>query len=122
LSYFHAETNRYRYTLEGLDQKWNEVGSDQRLASYTMLPAGTYIFHVEGASRRDPWSEPGAQLRIQILPAWWNTWWFRAVCVAVFIALLWALHRWRIHQLKGQEKRLRDVVETNSNDDFHCIV
>jgi PAS domain S-box-containing protein len=33
-------------------------------------------------------------------------------CVAVFIALLWALHRWRVHRLKRQEKRLRDVVET----------
>ena len=34
------------------------------------------------------------------------------LCFAAFIALLWALHRWRIHRLKGQEKRLRDVVET----------
>ena len=30
----------------------------------------------------------------------------------MFIALLWVLYRWRIHQLKSQEKRLRDVVET----------
>jgi len=111
LSFFNPATNRYRYMLEGLDQKWNEVGSDQRLASYTTLPAGTYIFHVQGASRRGPWSEPGAQLRIQILPPWWVTWWFRTVCVAVLIALLWALHRWRIHQLKDQENNLRDVVE-----------
>jgi PAS domain S-box-containing protein len=33
-------------------------------------------------------------------------------CVAAFVALVWALYRWRIHQLRGQEKRLRDVVET----------
>jgi PAS domain S-box-containing protein len=33
-------------------------------------------------------------------------------CGAIFIALLWALHRRRVHQLKVQEKRLRDVVET----------
>jgi PAS domain S-box-containing protein len=112
LSYFHPATNRYRYMLEGLDQKWNEVGSDQRLASYTTLPAGTYIFHLQGASRRGPWSEPGARLRIQIVPPWWATWWFRAVCVAAFITLLWALHRWRIHELKSREKHLRDVVET----------
>jgi PAS domain S-box-containing protein len=112
LSYFHPETNRYRYMLEGLDQEWNEVESDQRFASYTTLPPRTYVFHVQGASRRGPWSEPGAQLRIQILPAWWNTWWFRAGSVAVFIALLWALYRRRTHRLKGHEKRLRDVVET----------
>jgi hypothetical protein len=88
LSFFNPATNRYRYMLEGLDKKWNEVGSDQRLASYTTLPAGTYMFHVQGASRRGPWSEPGAQLRIQILPPWWNTWWFRALWAAACLALL----------------------------------
>jgi PAS domain S-box-containing protein len=112
LSFFNPATNRYRYRLEGLDQKWNEVGSDQRLASYTTLPAGTYMFHVQGASRRGPWSEPGAQLRIQILPPWWNTWWFRALWAAICLALLWGLYRVRIQQLRRQEKKLRDVIET----------
>jgi PAS domain S-box-containing protein len=112
LSFFSPATNRYRYMLEGLDQKWNEVGSDQRLAGYTTLPAGTYMFHVQGASRRGPWSEPGAQLRIQILPPWWNTWWFRALCATACLALLWGLYRVRIQQLRRQEKKLRDVIET----------
>ena len=112
LSFFNPATNRYRYMLEGLDEKWNEVGSDQRLASYTTLQAGTYMFHVQGASRRGPWSEPGAQLRIQILPAWWNTWWFRALCATACLALLWGLYRMRIRELRRQEKKLRDVIET----------
>ena len=112
LSFFNPATNRYRYMLEGLDQKWNEVGSDQRLASYTTLPAGTYTFHVQGASRRGPWSEPGGQLRIQILPAWWNRWWFRVLCATACLALLWGLYRVRIQQLRLQEKKLRDVIET----------
>jgi PAS domain S-box-containing protein len=112
LSFFNPATNRYRYMLEGLDQKWNEVGSDQRLASYTTLPAGTYMFHAQGASRRGPWSEPGAQLRIQILPPWWNTWWFRTLWAAACLALLWGLYRVRIQQLRRQEKNLRDVIET----------
>ena len=112
LSFFNPATNRYRYMLERLDQKWNEVGSDQRLASYTTLPAGTYIFHVQGASGRGPWSEPGTQLRIQILPPWWDTWWFRALFATACLALLWGLYRVRILELRRQEKKLRDVIET----------
>jgi ligand-binding sensor domain-containing protein/signal transduction histidine kinase len=102
LSYFNAATNRYRYMLEGLDQKWNEVGSDQRLASYTTLPTGTYMFHVQGASRRGPWSEPGAQLRIQILPPWWATRWFRITCLVLILLLVWGVHRYNLHQLTIQ--------------------
>ncbi len=102
LSYLNAATNRYRYMLEGLDQKWNEVGSDQRLASYTTLPTGTYMFHVQGASRRGPWSEPGAQLRIQILPPWWATQWFRITCLVLILLLVWSVHRYHLHQLTIQ--------------------
>jgi len=102
LSYFNAATNRYRYRLEGLDQEWNEVGSDQRLASYTTLPTGTYMFHVQGASRRGLWSEPGAQLRIQILPPWWATRWSRITCMVLILLLVWSVHRYHLHQLTIQ--------------------
>jgi len=47
LSYFNSATNRYRYELDGLDHQWHEVGSNQRLVTYTTLPAGTYTFRVQ---------------------------------------------------------------------------
>ena len=112
LSYLSPGTNRYRYRLEGLDETWHEVGSNERLATYTTLPAGVYTFRVQGATSRGVWSEPGAAVIIQILPPWWSTWWFRVLCVAVSVALLGGFYRWRIQQLRRQEKHLRDVVET----------
>jgi PAS domain S-box-containing protein len=112
LSYFSAETNRYRYKLEGLDDGWHEVGSNQRTANYTTLPAGTYFFDVQGATSRGNWSEPGARLRIEILPPWWNTWWFRLLCAAAFLGVLGILYQLRIRQVRRQERKLRDVIET----------
>jgi PAS domain S-box-containing protein len=112
LSYFSPGTNRYRYRLEGLDPAWHEVGSHERLATYTTLPVGEYTFRVQGATSRGNWSEPGTAVIIQILPAWWSTWWFRTLCVAVFLTLLAGIYHRRIQQLSRQEKHLRDVVET----------
>lgn len=106
LSYSNSATNRYRYKLEGLERDWNEVGSDHRQATYTTLPVGTYTFRVQGAISGGAWSEPGVALRIEILPPWWNTWWFRASYVAAFLGLLWALYRYRLHQI-AQEFDIR---------------
>jgi signal transduction histidine kinase len=106
LSYFNPATNRYRYKLDGLDRQWHEVGSNQRFVTYTTLPAKMYTFRVQGATSRGAWSEPGVELRVEILPPWWSTWWFRAVCVATFLAVLWALHRYRLHQI-AQEFNVR---------------
>ena len=58
------------------------------------------------------WNEAGTSLDFSIAPAYYQTYWFRLSCFAAFVALFWALYRWRVRQLKGQEKRLRDVVET----------
>jgi PAS domain S-box-containing protein len=112
LSYLSPGTNRYRYKLEGLDETWREVGSDERLATYTTLPVGAYTFRAQGATSRGVWSDPGAAVLIQILPPWWSTWWFRLLCAAVSVALLGGFYQWRTRQLRRQEKHLRDVVET----------
>jgi PAS domain S-box-containing protein len=112
LSYFNSATNRYRCKLDGLDHQWHEVGSNQRLVTYTTLPARMYTFRVQGATSRGAWSEPGLELRLEILPPWWNTWWFRALCAIGFLALVWAAYQLRVQQLRRQERTLRDVIET----------
>ena len=112
LSFVNPETNRYRYRLDGLDRQWHEVGSNRRFVTYTTLPTGTYTLRVQGATSRGPWSEPGLNLAIEILPPWWETWWFRTLCVAIATALLAGFHQWRIRLLQREEKHLRDVVET----------
>src|SRR3984957_8181553 len=112
LSYLSPGTNRYRYRLEGLDETWHEVGSDERLATYTTLPVGVYTFRAQGATSRGVWSEPGAAVVIEILPPWWSTWWFRLLCAAISVSLLGGVYQWRIQQLRREERHLRDVVET----------
>jgi PAS domain S-box-containing protein len=112
LSFFNAETNRYRYKLDGFDHGWHQVGSDQRIASYTTLPAGSYTLEVQGATARGPWSEPGVRLRIDILPAWYQTVWFRILCAAAMLGLLWTLHQFRIWKLRQREQELREVIAT----------
>lgn len=103
LSFFNSQTNRYRYRLVGLDNDWHEVGSDQRIANYTTLPAGTYTFEVQGATSRGPWNpQEGARLRIEILPAWYQTLWFRSICIAAFLVLLWSIYLIRLKQLEHQ--------------------
>ena len=99
LSYASPATNRYRYMLEGLERDWNEVGSDRRQAIYTTLPSGTYTFRAQGATRGGPWNEPGVAFRIEILPPWWDMWWFRVICGIAAVCMLWALYQLRVQQL-----------------------
>jgi signal transduction histidine kinase/ligand-binding sensor domain-containing protein len=122
LSYLNAETNRYRYRLESLEAKWNEVDSNQRVVAYTALPSGTYTLRVEGATSHGHWNEPGASLRIQILPPWWSTWWFRAACVLLITLVIQQIYRFRVGQFARKldlrfQERLKE--RTRIAQDLH---
>jgi signal transduction histidine kinase len=99
LSYLSATDNRYRYKLEGLDNTWHEVGSDDRMAAYTTLPAGRYTFRAQAATRRGPWGEPGLTLPIEILPRFWETAWFPIAGYGLIGISLWTLYRARLSQI-----------------------
>lgn len=112
LSYAAPERNRYRYRLDGLEKQWNEVDSGRRRATYTSLPAGTYLFRVQGSNNDGVWNSKGVTLAITVLPPWWATWWFRSIAGLVIVGLILAAYRSRVKGLRLQTARLeRQIAE-----------
>ncbi len=111
LSYFNSKTNRYRYKLEGLADRWNEVGSYQRTATFTTLPAGSYVFRAQGATARGAWSEPGIVFRVEVLQPWWQTWWFQLLTILFSVAVLVAVIRGRINRARQRERDFRALAD-----------
>lgn len=58
LSYCTPEKNQYAYKLDGFDKDWNYVGA-QNKATYTNLPAGTYLFRVKASNNDGLWNDQG---------------------------------------------------------------
>lgn len=87
----------YKYYLEGFDKEWIEAGNKNE-ATYTNLDPGHYTFHVTGANSDGVWNEKGKTIEIIVLPAWYETIWFKIV-VFIFIAgALYGLYRYRLKQ------------------------
>ena len=111
LSFTNSGSIRYRYRMEGLDVQWNDAGSDRRVVSYSGLPPGRYTFRAQAAVGRGPWTEPGAVLRIRILPPWWRTWWFTAALGALLIALAGTTYHYRLRAIaRHYDIRLEERV------------
>jgi signal transduction histidine kinase/ligand-binding sensor domain-containing protein len=102
LSYVDPQRNQYRFMLEPLDHSWNQVDAHRRLATFTTLPAGTYTLRVQASNNRGVWNEQGVTLRLEILPPWWGTRWFRMTSAGLFLALLWVGYQLRVRQLHHQ--------------------
>jgi signal transduction histidine kinase len=101
LSLVVPEKNLFRYKLEGFDSDWQDVGN-RRQAFYTNLPPRTYRFRVIACNNSGVWNETGDSFEFSIAPAYYQTIWFRLLCVVAFLALLWALYLLRLQQLRHQ--------------------
>jgi signal transduction histidine kinase/ligand-binding sensor domain-containing protein len=98
LSLVAPERIQFRYILEGRDREWQEAGN-RRSAIYTDLAPGSYRFHVIASNNSGVWNTQGAALDFSIAPAYWQTVWFRALCVVAFLGLLWTLYQLRLRQV-----------------------
>ena len=111
LSLVAPEKVRFKYKLEGQDPDWREV-VNERETKYSNLAPGNYRFRVIASNNSGVWNETGASLDFSIAPAYWQTAWFRALCVAVILAVLWMLHRLRIRHVAHEfDMRLEARVD-----------
>lgn len=120
LSFSVPDKNQYKYKLERFDKEWNIVGN-QRKATYTNLPAGTYTLQISASNNDGKWNEEGTTLTIVIHPPFWKT----TTAYTLYLILLSGaagglfylsrrrterLHNARIRQLQREkEKELHDA-------------
>ena len=72
---------------------------NERQATYTNLSPRNYRFRVIASNNNGVWNETGDTLEFSIAPAYYQTTWFGALCVAAFLAGIWGLYRLRLYQI-----------------------
>ena len=115
LSYTAPDNVRFQYRLEGLEKNWIDAGMN-RVATYNYLQPGNYEFHVRAANNDGVWNDTGDTVPFELLPHFWQRWWFRAAMIAVVIGLVWLAYARRMARLRELE-RLRLRIARDLHDD-----
>jgi signal transduction histidine kinase len=98
LSFVVPQKVRFRYRLEGRDAAWQEPGT-RRQAFYSDLRPGRYQFRVIACNNDGVWNEAGAILDFSVAPAWYQTNWFRALCLVSGGFIVCVIFRLRVRQI-----------------------
>ncbi|GAA3912297.1 response regulator [Chitinophaga oryziterrae] len=106
LNFFHPEKNRYMYMLEGFNHEWLTTEGQLRMATYTNLDPGDYIFRVKASNNDGIWTQQPLELHIKILPPFWRTPLAFLIYVLLTLAALWLARR-----LILERERLRSRIE-----------
>lgn len=115
-SYANPGAVTYSYRLADFDEDWSDVGS-RRTAVYTNLPPGDYKFEVTARIGDGPRSTLPASVPVTIIPAFYETFWFRASVAVGILLIMWGAYAWRINALKRLEQ-LRVRIANDLHDEI----
>ncbi len=108
LDYSNPEQNRYAWRLAGYDQDWINSDAEHRQATYTNLPPGHYQLLLRGSNRSGLWSD--TMLPIEVLPAWYQSGWFRTLLLLLGIGTVLAVTQIRTAILRNSQRKLAAQV------------
>jgi signal transduction histidine kinase/DNA-binding response OmpR family regulator len=97
--------------MEGYDTDWRMAGLD-RVAHYTNLSPGSYVFKVRASNPSGVWSEAGVSVPILVAPPWWRTSWAYSLCAALLLAALVAAERLRHASIVRRERHRASLRES----------
>jgi len=108
----------FKYILEGFDFYWTKAGT-RKSAFYTHLPPGKYEFlaAVEGPFSVE--GKPVSLLKLNILPYFYQTAWFFALCIIAAAGFFWFVVRYQYRKIK--EKQLNRMVDERTRELRHEI-
>lgn len=129
LNFIQPEQNSYAYMLDGFEKDWNVVGN-QRSATYTNLEPGNYVFKVKASNNDGVWSADIKDVRIEILPPFWGTWWFKLLAVMCGVAVTFAVvdivrnrirERIRVNKIIAELELKALIAQMNPHFIFNCL-
>ena len=105
---------QYRERLRGLETDFHVT--DSRDVRYSALPQGRYRFEVSARNGRyGPWGRAAA-FDFTVLPAWWQSWWARALAALAGAALLLSFVRWRVRTLQRRNLMLEGAIAARTGE------
>ena len=111
LDFSAPDRNRYRYRLDGFERDWNETDAGHRVATYTNLQPGRYVLKLQGSDRDGVWSGRTLSIPVKVMPAWYQTWWFYLLALALVVAAIIAVIQMRTSVLRSRQRQLEALVE-----------
>lgn len=105
----------YAFKLDGFDDDWVYSGNKTE-ANYTNLRPGKYTFCVKAKYGNGEWSKNEKSIRVNIVPKWWMTTWFKILVILVVLTVSLLIVYWRIKQMRDLQTKLEKLVTERTNE------
>ncbi len=111
LEFTHPERNQYEYKMQGLNDEWIRIKSDNK-ATFPNIPAGNYIFSVRASNSDNIWAEEAATIRIIVNPPLWKTKIAYIIYILLGTVVIYSLFLYITRNLRQANQILKEKEKT----------
>jgi diguanylate cyclase (GGDEF)-like protein len=97
-----------KFRMVGRHQDW--IPAEDGIVAFSRLDPGSYTFMAMACNPGINVCSSQVAVAVTVLPPWWQTNWFRALCVLTFLLLLVAADRLRARHLQKRSRQLETLV------------
>ncbi len=105
----------FRHKLIPFEQEWVKSKNNRKI-QYTNLSPGKYEFIIEAVPQLGQEKSIVARLKFVVLPAFYQTLWFRFLVVFVLLFLVYSLYKIRLRALRKNQLKLENEIEERTKE------
>jgi signal transduction histidine kinase/DNA-binding response OmpR family regulator/ligand-binding sensor domain-containing protein len=105
----------FRYRLSGIQEEWSTTHGMSRIANYTAIPPGNYIFEVQATFSQSNYG-PLKKITIEIIPPFWQTIWFKVALILITIIAVFTGYHFRLQQIRKRNIFLKNQIEEQTRE------
>ena len=108
--FWAADRIAFQYRLAGYHSRWMDIGNERRIF-LAKIPPGTHTLQLRASNAAGEWTDTNiVSLPVKIIPAFWQTWWFRLLALTALLGTGFWLYFYRQLQ-QSREQALKAEYE-----------
>jgi len=96
------EETTISFILDGFYDNWKTISVSKNKIEFQSLPVGKYVFKLKANYRRQ--ETKTFQYQFEILPPFWQRWWFYILIIFLSGIIVWQISRIRLKRIKIRNK------------------
>ncbi len=119
LNFINPQKSKYAYKISKSpsEDDWRFIGSQNRI-SLSNLDPGTYTLSIKSNNGDGNWNTNIKELKIEVLPPWWRTWWAYLCYVIIFVGANYAVYRFIKERIKQRREKFLEQIENEQKQEI----
>jgi len=116
INFYDGQSQGYAYRIfRNENSPWQQLGSQSSFSISNLAP-GNYRIQLKVFSLNNKWAEQVKEIRIDILPPFWQKTWFRVLMILLLLLLLYLFINWRTDIARKKEMEKTQVQKLQADD------